>query len=60
MQTKQNQTDSEVCSLRITFPVASDEEAIAYKKKINDALADKPDAQIQFAIMSGSPRPPMG
>ena len=42
----------EVCSIRIMFPVESDEQAIDYKKKISDILGGIPDAQIQFSIMS--------
>lgn len=48
----------EICSIRIMFPVKSDEEAIAYKKKIADILSDNPDAQTQFSLMT--PRPPVG
>ncbi len=50
----------EICTIRIVFPVESDEEAIACKKKIAEALSNKPDAQVQFAIMSGTLRPPIG
>ncbi len=50
--------NKEICSIRIMFPVASDEQAIEYKKKIAVMLAEIPDAQIQFSIMSA--RMPMG
>lgn len=40
----------EVCSIRIMFPVESDEKAIEYKRKIEEVLADTPDTQIQFNI----------
>jgi len=40
----------EVCAIRIMFPVTSDEQAIACKKKISDTLADIPNVQIQFSI----------
>lgn len=33
------------------FPVESDEQALEYKKKISEALSDKPDAQLQFSLM---------
>jgi len=40
------------------FPVESDEQAIEYKKKIAAILAEIPEAQIQFSLMSN--RPPIG
>ena len=46
----------EICSIRIMFPVQSDEQAIGYKKKIAALLAEIPEAQIQFSLMS-SPAP---
>lgn len=49
----------EICSIRIMFPVESDEQAIEYKKKIAALLAEIPDAQIQFSIMSAAPPPGM-
>lgn len=59
-QSKQNQTVSEICSIRIMFPVESDEQALAFKKKIGDLLADIPDAMIQFSINSAPLDRPMG
>lgn len=44
-------SEQELCQIRIMFPVSSDEDAIACKKKIKEALSDKPDAQMQFTIM---------
>lgn len=52
------QDKKEVCMIRVLFPVNSDEEAIALKKKIKEALADKPDAQMQFSIMPLPPNAP--
>jgi len=40
----------EVCSIRIIFPVESDEKAIEYKKAIAGLLAEVADAQIQFSL----------
>ncbi|GAH72503.1 unnamed protein product [marine sediment metagenome] len=40
------------------FPVDTDEQAIEYKKKIQEALADKKDAHIQFSLMTGVPNGP--
>ena len=51
--------NKEVCSIRIMFPVESDEQAIEYKKKIGLLLAEIPDAQIQFSLAS-IPEPPRG
>ncbi|GAI98584.1 unnamed protein product [marine sediment metagenome] len=50
----------ELCTIRIIFPVESDEKAIEYKKKIADLLAEIPDAQIQFGLSSVPTRPSMG
>ena len=51
---------SEICTIRIVFPVESDEKAIEYKRKIKDVLSDISDVQIHFAIMSArSPNPNM-
>jgi len=44
--------EPEICTIRIVFPVESDEQAIEFKKKIKALLADIPDSAIQFAIMS--------
>lgn len=52
IETKQKTTGSEICSIRIMFPVESDEQAIEYKKKIAAILAEIPDAQINFALSS--------
>lgn len=46
------QPKKEVCSIRIMFPVDSDDEAIAIKKKIKDILSGSPEAIIQFSINS--------
>ncbi|GAH91449.1 unnamed protein product [marine sediment metagenome] len=50
----------QVCSIRIMFPVDTDEQAISYKKKIGDVLADIPQARIEFSIMSRPPLTPNG
>ncbi|GAH45452.1 unnamed protein product [marine sediment metagenome] len=44
------QDKKEICSIRIMFPVESDEQAIDYKKKIAAALADNPDAHMEFRL----------
>ena len=40
----------EMCSIRIMFPVESDEKAIEYKKKIAEVLADLPEKTMQFGL----------
>ena len=40
----------EICTIRIMFPIESDEQAIGYKKKIGEILKDIPDVQVQFSI----------
>ena len=41
----------EVCTLRIVFPVESDEIALSAKKHIAEYLRIIPEAQIYFSIM---------
>ncbi|GAI67848.1 unnamed protein product [marine sediment metagenome] len=49
------QDKKEVCMIRIVFPVQSDEQAIDCKKKVQAVLADIPDIQIHFSLMSAPP-----
>lgn len=49
----------ELCTIRIIFPVESDEKAIEYKRKIAVILAEIPDAQTQFNLTSLPPKPPI-
>lgn len=46
------QTMQEVCTIRIGFAVESDEQAIEYKKKISEILADISNAHIEFSLTS--------
>ncbi|GAH66594.1 unnamed protein product [marine sediment metagenome] len=50
----------ELCTIRIMFPVESDEQALNAKKQIAEALKGIEDVQIHFAIMPTPTRPPMG
>lgn len=59
-ENEQKKSPVQVCSIRIMFPVDSDEQAIAYKKKIGDVLADIPQARIEFSLMSRPPVIPDG
>jgi len=52
------QPNKEICMIKIMFAVDSDEEAIAIKAKIKEALGNKPDVQFDFRIMSGRPAMP--
>ena len=47
-----NTVMQEICSIRIGFPVDSDEQAISYKKKISEVLSDIPTARIEFNLTS--------
>ena len=44
--------NKEICTIRIMFPVKSDEAAIDYKKKIAALIDEIPDANMQFALMT--------
>jgi len=49
----ENQTtpvEIELCTIRIAFPVETDEQAIGYKKKISEILADIPQVRIEFSL----------
>lgn len=48
-------TITQVCSIRIMFPVVNDEQAIEYKKKVSIALADIPQARIEFSLITPPP-----
>lgn len=50
------QSKPEVCTIRIMFPVESDEQALSCKKKIKEVLQDIKDVSIQFAISDMPPR----
>ncbi|GAH50722.1 unnamed protein product [marine sediment metagenome] len=55
---KPNIKPKEICSIRIAFPIDSDDQAIEYKKKIGDVLSPISNVQIQFSIMSVPTRMP--
>lgn len=40
----------ELCTIRIAFPVETDDQAIEYKKKISDVLSDIPQVRIEFNL----------
>jgi len=41
---------TQICSIRIGFPVTSDEQAIEYKKKLTEILSDIPNVRIEFSL----------
>jgi len=55
---KQTKQPQQICSIRIGFPVDSDEQAISYKQKITAILVDIPQARIEFGLSSMPIRPP--
>lgn len=48
--------DKEICTIRIIFPVKDDEQALAAKKKIQEALSEIEGVQIQFMLMPVLPK----
>jgi len=42
---------TQICSIRIGFPVTSDEQAIEYKKKLTAVISSIPNARIEFSLM---------
>lgn len=58
VEPEQKPQPQEICSMRIMFAVSSDEQAISYKKKINEVLADIPNVRIEFNLSSSPVRQP--
>lgn len=50
MPNEQTETPKQICTLRILFPIETDEDAISYKQKITSILSQIPDAQINFSL----------
>lgn len=49
----------EICTIRIMFPVTSDEQAIGFKTKITELLSEVPDVIIHFGISTAPTNVPM-
>jgi len=51
----------QACRIIVTFPVQTDEQALAVKRQITDAISELPDGQIQFSLMTLPPNimPPL-
>jgi len=62
MASENDVTLRQVCTIQIAFPVEDDNEAIALKKKIEQALKDNPEARVDFRItkIPNRPPPPIG
>jgi len=45
----------QVCRIIVTFPVQTDEQALAVKRQIADTISELPDGQIQFTLMTLPP-----
>ena len=54
---EQKKPPTQLCTIRIGFPVDSDEQAIEYKKKVSDVLADIPQVRIDFGLIPVPPVP---
>ncbi|KKM88740.1 hypothetical protein LCGC14_1255710 [marine sediment metagenome] len=52
MESPQGKSESpkQICSITVMFPVLSDDEAIAVKKRIGESVKDIADARIDFRI----------
>jgi len=57
-QTESPQSLSEVCTIRVMFPVESDEQAILIKRSIQDLLKGMSDSQVHFGIMPNPTQAP--
>ena len=48
-----DQLNQDICSIRIMFPVTSDEQAFELRKSIKLLLPDIPESNFDFRIISG-------
>jgi len=51
-ENEQKRRPKEVCSIRIMFPVETDEQALDAKKKISEALSDISGVRIDFNLVT--------
>lgn len=49
-QTMTEHTPKQFCRLQIVFPASNDDEAMAIKKKVGEAIAGIKNAQITFTL----------
>lgn len=52
--------EKQLCTIRIMFPIDSDDEAIAFKKTFSEIVAEMSDVQIQFGLMTSPVVDPKG
>ncbi len=50
---------NEICTIRIMFPVDTDEQAIDIKKKAAALLVEMPESHLSFSITTGLPTNPL-
>ncbi|GAI62959.1 unnamed protein product [marine sediment metagenome] len=51
METENNKIPpKQICTMRIMFPVVTDEQAIELKRKVSLALVEIPEAKIEFTL----------
>lgn len=50
-ENEQKPQPKEICTIRIGFPVETDEKAIEYKKKIAEVLSPIANVRIEFTLM---------
>lgn len=48
----------EICTIKILFPVISDDQAFELQKKIKVLFSETPDVNFDFRILSGDLRGP--
>ena len=51
---------NQVCTIHVGFPVTSDDEALAVKRKIALVVSDMPEARIEFSLISRPSAKPNG
>jgi len=59
-ENEQATPQKQICTIRILLIVASDEEALQYKKKVTEIFGSNPDAQVTFGLANNPPKMPNG
>lgn len=52
METPETKIPNQICTITLVFPVDTDDEAIALKKKIDIAVSETPKVRVDFRIMN--------
>lgn len=53
MNENQETPKPEICHIEIMFPVNNDDEAMKYKRAVNEAVKDIPTKRFTFSIRQG-------